>query len=110
MFMRHDPELDRLEERFYKARRRLLRTDEGRWALVVKGTLQSEIEVYDTELDAVHAGFLHASRKRFCVKPIVEREEPIVISAALRQDPLEPGPGFKPISWDHLPLDDDLAS
>ena len=81
--MRPDPVLDRLEDRFERAKRRLLRTDEGRWALVVQGTLQSEIEVYDTETEAVHAGFLHPSHKRFCVKPIVVREEPIVIGAAL---------------------------
>ncbi|WP_420436979.1 hypothetical protein [Candidatus Poriferisodalis sp.] len=81
--VRPDPVLGRLEARFDRAKRRLLRTDEGRWALVVQGTLQSEIEVFDTETEAAHAGFLHPSRKRFCVKPIVKREEPIVISAAL---------------------------
>ena len=39
--------------------------------------------MFDTETEATHAGFLHPSRKRFCVKPIVEHEQPIVISAAL---------------------------
>lgn len=81
--VRVDPVLARLEARFERAKRRLIRSHEGRWALVVQGTLQSEIEVFDTETEATHAGFLHPSRKRFCVKPIVEREEPIVISAAL---------------------------
>ena len=104
--MRPDPVLDRLEARFYRARRRLLRTDEGRWALVVQGTLQSEIEVYDTEVDAVHAGFLHSSRKRFCVKLIVECEEPIVIGGALRRDLLDPDARPTPVSRRHAPPDD----
>ena len=88
--MRPDPVLARLEARFERAKRRLLRSDEGRWALVVHGTLQSEIEVFDTEIEATHAGFLHPSRKRFCVKPIVKHEEPVVISAALA--PFQHGP------------------
>lgn len=90
-YVRTDPVLERLEARFERAKRRLMRTDEGRWALVVHGTLQSEIEVFDTDLEATHAGFLHPSRKRFCVKPIVEREEPVVISAALGSLLHEPG-------------------
>ena len=81
--VRTEPVLARLEARFERAKRRLMRSDEGRWALVVQGTPQSEIEVSATETEATHAGFLHPSRKRFCVKPIVEREQPIMISAAL---------------------------
>ena len=102
-WVRPDPVLERLEARFDRAKGRLLRTDEGRWALVVQGTLQSEIEVFDTEMDATHAGFLHPSRKRFCVKPIVEREEPIFIRASLREGPLDPGPGLQPVSWREMP-------
>ncbi|WP_419922256.1 hypothetical protein [Candidatus Poriferisodalis sp.] len=76
-----DAVLARLEARFVKRRRRLLKTDAGRWALVVDRTRQSDIEVFDSERDALAAGAQHPSRRRFCVEQIVETRE--VVHAAL---------------------------
>ena len=76
-----DTVLTRLEARFEKRRHRLLKTDAGRWVLVVDRTRQSDIEVFDSERDALAAGAQHPSRRRFCVEQIVETHE--VVHAAL---------------------------
>lgn len=76
-----DAKLAKLENRFEKRRPRLLRTHAGRWALVVDGTRASEIEVFDSEKEALAAGVQDPSRRRFCVRQIVESQE--VVFAAL---------------------------
>ena len=76
-----DAVLARLEARFAKRRRRLLRTDAGRWALIIDRTRQGDIATFDTQHEALEAGAQHPSRRRFCVKQIVETDE--VVLAAL---------------------------
>lgn len=76
-----DAKLAKLEGRFDRRRPKLLRTDAGRWALVVDGTRASEIEIFDSQREALDAGAQHPSRRRFCVRHIVEVDE--VVSAAL---------------------------
>lgn len=79
-----DSILARLERRFEHLRAKLVSEHEGRWALVTdRGSrLVPGLRIFDDQWDAIDAGYLDLDRRRFCVKQILEVDEPVVVRPA----------------------------
>ena len=73
-----DPVLDRLEASFERQRSSMVRTQQGRWALMVVGRM-CKPEFFDTESEAVSAGFRTGDGRRFLVKEVLMEDREIYI-------------------------------
>ena len=79
-----DSILVRLERRFDRLRAKLVVGHAGQWALLLdRGSrLVPELQVFDDQWDAIDAGYLDPEGRRFCVKRIMEVDEPVVVRPA----------------------------
>ena len=79
-----DSILVRLELRFDRLRMKLVAEHEEQWALLIdRGSrLVPELQVFDDLWDAIDAGYGDPDGRRFCVKRIVEFDEPVVVRPA----------------------------
>lgn len=72
-----DPVLDRLEASFERRRARMLRTHEGKWALMVYRRVSEPTEFFNTQWEATNAGFRKAAGGRFLVKQVLKEDRVI---------------------------------
>ena len=72
-----DPVLDRLEASFERRRARMLRTHEGKWALMIYRRVGEPTEFFDTQREATDAGFRKAAGGRFLVKQVLKEDRVI---------------------------------
>lgn len=72
-----DPVLDRLEASFERRRARMLRTHEGKWALMIYRRVSEPTEFFDTQREATSAGFHKAAGGRFLVKQVLKEDRVI---------------------------------
>jgi hypothetical protein len=72
-----DPVLDRLEASFERRRARMLRTHEGKWALMIYRRISEPTEFFRTADEAVDAGYRKAAGQRFLVKQVLAKDRVI---------------------------------
>jgi len=73
-----DPVMDRLEASFERQRSSMLKTQQGKWALMVVGRMRNP-QFFDTEGEAVSAGFRTGDGRRFLVKEVLMEDREIYI-------------------------------
>ena len=74
-----DPVIDRLEASFELRRAKMLRDHEGEWALMIYRRVSEPTEFFDTQGEAVRAGFRRARGQRFLVKQVLRKDREIFI-------------------------------
>ncbi|MDE0115111.1 MAG: hypothetical protein OXT07_00595 [bacterium] len=75
--MRIDPILNELQAAFEVQRSSLLTEHAGQWALLIDGVPQPQF--YETDIEAVAAGFSHRPSARFYINQVLEKDRPIIV-------------------------------
>ena len=74
-----DPVMERLETSFEHRRAKMLRDHEGEWALMIYRRVSEPTQFFDTQGEAVRAGFRRARGQRFLVKQVLQQDREIFI-------------------------------
>ena len=77
--MEPDPVIERLEASFERRRSQMLRDHEGQWALMIYRRVSEPTEFFDTQDEAVRAGFRKARGQRFLVKQVLKQDREIYV-------------------------------
>lgn len=78
--MAPDPVMDRLEASFERRRAKMMKSHEGKWALLIDRRLGEPLEFFDNMHDAVSAGYRKAGGQRFLVKQVLNEDRVIVVT------------------------------
>lgn len=77
--MEPDPVIERLEASFERRRGKMLKDHEGKWALMIYRRVSEPTEFFDTQDEAVRAGFRKARGQRFLVKQVLKQDREIYV-------------------------------
>ena len=71
--------IERLEASFERRRGKMLKDHEGKWALMIYRRVSEPTEFFDTQDEAVRAGFRKARGQRFLVKQVLKQDREIYV-------------------------------
>ena len=80
--------IERLEASFERRRSKMLRDHEGQWALMIYRRVSEPTEFFDTQREAVRAGFHEGQGQRFLVKQVLKQDRVYFIPRLVLADHL----------------------